>query len=67
VDAERFNSKVNRYMSQYGLTQQQARVMVLKFEFDLNISDIARYLNLSRKTVDEHYAAADKRMNPSKH
>jgi len=54
-------------LSQYfdGLTDKQRECVSLRFEYGLTVADIARRLNLHRKTVTEHLQAADSRMKQS--
>jgi hypothetical protein len=61
IDEERYHRKVNEYMSQYDLTQQQARVAVLRWEFGCNKTATADYLGLHRSTVEQHEAAVSKK------
>jgi predicted DNA-binding protein YlxM (UPF0122 family) len=48
------------------LTDRQRECLSLRFEYDLSVTDIASLLGLSRKTVDEHLVAGQKRLQKAK-
>lgn len=63
VNLEEYNRKTNEYMARYDLTQKQARVVVLQYEFRMNESESALFLKVARKTITEHRAAATKKLS----
>src|SRR5581483_2256318 len=48
------------------LTERQRECLSLLFEYSMRKTDVARYLGLDRKTVDEHLAAGTRRMEASR-
>jgi len=52
---------VNQILDGAELTDRQRECFSLKFEYGLRVSAIVNRLGLSRKTVDEHIAAAKRR------
>lgn len=50
------------YMDGAGLTDRKRECFSLKFEYGLRVSEIVSRLRISRKTVDEHIAAAERRI-----
>jgi len=57
---------LSNYFDQAPLTERQRECMSLRFEYELTLSDIAERLNLNRKTVDEHIAAAERKLRMAK-
>jgi predicted DNA-binding protein (UPF0251 family) len=57
---------LSQYLDEAQLTDRQRECFSLKFEYGLRFSAIANRLGISRKTVDEHIAAARRRMEWSK-
>lgn len=57
---------LSQYLEEAQLTDRQRECFSLKFEYGLRFSAIANRLGISRKTVDEHIAAARRRMEWSK-
>ncbi|MBZ5532787.1 MAG: LuxR C-terminal-related transcriptional regulator [Acidobacteriia bacterium] len=57
---------LSQYLDEAQLTDRQRECFSLKFEYGLRFSAIAHRLGISRKTVDEHIAAARRRMEWSK-
>lgn len=53
---------LSKYLEGAGLTDRQRECFSLKFEYELTVSEIASRLGISRKTVDEHIAAAQRRI-----
>jgi DNA-binding NarL/FixJ family response regulator len=53
---------LSKYIDGAGLTDRQRECFSLKFEYGLRVSAIVKRLELSRKTVDEHIAAAKRRI-----
>jgi hypothetical protein len=53
---------LSKYMDGARLTDRQWECFSLKFEYGLRVSAIVNRLGLSRKTVDEHIAAAKRRI-----
>jgi DNA-binding CsgD family transcriptional regulator len=53
---------LSKYLEGAGLTDRQRECFSLKFEYGLRVSAIVNRLGLSRKTVDEHIAAAKRRI-----
>jgi DNA-binding CsgD family transcriptional regulator len=53
---------LSKYIDGAGLTDRQRECFSLKFEYGLRVSAIVKRLGLSRKTVDEHIAAAKRRI-----
>jgi DNA-directed RNA polymerase specialized sigma24 family protein len=54
---------LSRYLDQAQLTDRQRECFSLRFEYEMKLSAIAKWLGLSRKTIDEHIAAARRRMD----
>jgi len=54
------------YLVRAGLTDRQYQCFSLRFEYGLKKSEIARRLSIDRRTVDEHIAAADVKIEKSK-
>jgi DNA-binding CsgD family transcriptional regulator len=53
---------LSKYLDGAELTDRQRECFSLKFEYGLRVSAIVNRLGLSRKTVDEHIAAAKRRI-----
>jgi DNA-binding CsgD family transcriptional regulator len=53
---------LSKYLEGAELTERQRECFSLKFEYGLRVSEIVIRLGLSRKTVDEHIAAAKRRI-----
>ena len=58
---------LSEWLDAANLTERQREVISLKFEYELGVSEIARRLGISRKTVDEHLEAAKKKVDCSRH
>jgi len=56
---------LSRYLDTASLTEKQYRSASLKWEYGLSVSEIARELNRTRKTVDQHISAAQSKMRVS--
>jgi DNA-binding CsgD family transcriptional regulator len=56
---------LSRYLDVAHLTDRQYECSSLKWEFELSVSEIARKLHLSRKTVDQHIHSAQAKMRSS--
>ena len=54
---------LSKYLDGAKLTDRQRECFSLKFEYGLRVSEIVIRLGLSRKTVDEHIAAAKRRLD----
>jgi DNA-binding CsgD family transcriptional regulator len=57
---------LSQYLDSSGLTDRQHECASLYFEYNLPITEIARRLGITRKVVDEHIAAAKKKVDHSK-
>jgi DNA-binding CsgD family transcriptional regulator len=55
-------ANLSKYIAGAGLTDRQCECFSLKFEYGLRVSEIVSRLRISRKTVDEHIAAAKRRI-----
>lgn len=55
-------TNLSEYMDGAGLTDRQRECFSLKFEYGLRVSEIVSRLRISRKTIDEHIAAAQRRI-----
>jgi DNA-binding CsgD family transcriptional regulator len=67
--APKFPTKINdlsRYLEGANLTPKQYECASLKWEYELPVTEIARRQRITRKTVDEHLAAANKKMETSR-
>jgi DNA-binding CsgD family transcriptional regulator len=53
----------SQYFDAAKLTTRQREVISLRLEYELPVSEIARRLGISRKTVDEHFDAAKRKIN----
>jgi len=62
VEKELPSKKLDCSQFQAYLTDRQWQVFSLKVEYELRVTEIARRLRIDRKTVDEHYAAAQKKL-----
>jgi DNA-binding CsgD family transcriptional regulator len=56
---------LSRYLDAAGLTGRQLECYSLKTEYGLTVTEIARRIKISRKTVDQHIASAQKKMSLS--
>jgi DNA-binding CsgD family transcriptional regulator len=56
---------LSRYFDSAKLTERQYQCASLRWEYELSVSAIARELHLSRKTVDQHLSAVQKKMQVS--
>jgi DNA-directed RNA polymerase specialized sigma24 family protein len=57
---------LSEYIEQAQLTERQRECFSLKFEHGCTVKAIAQTLGISRKTVDEHIHAAEKRIGVSR-
>jgi predicted DNA binding protein len=57
---------LSKYFNQAGLTDRQRECASLRHEYALTVTAIAERLGLSRKTVDEHLVAAERRIESSR-
>jgi DNA-binding CsgD family transcriptional regulator len=57
---------LSRYLEVANLTPKQHECASLKWEYEFTVTEIARRQHITRKTVDEHLAAAQKRMGTSR-
>jgi hypothetical protein len=53
---------LSEYFDPAGLTERQRDCLSMKYEYELPITEIARRLNLDRKTVQEHIVAGGRRL-----
>jgi predicted DNA-binding protein (UPF0251 family) len=53
---------LSRYLDDSNLTEIQREVMSLIDEYKLSVSKVARRMDKNRKTIDEHYAAAKRKV-----
>jgi DNA-binding CsgD family transcriptional regulator len=53
----------SKYFDSAGLSQRQYDCLSMKFEYEVPVAEIARRLDLNRKTVQEHIDAGKKRLN----
>jgi DNA-directed RNA polymerase specialized sigma24 family protein len=56
---------LSQYLDQAQLTERQRDCISFKLEYGLTTTAIAQHLGLSRKTIDEHVAAAKRRLQLS--
>jgi DNA-binding CsgD family transcriptional regulator len=56
-------SDMSNYFDAAKLTDKQRECISLRFEHEWPVAKIARRLSITRKTVDEHIAAAKKKIN----
>jgi DNA-binding CsgD family transcriptional regulator len=57
---------LSEYLDQADLTDRQRECISLKFEYGLTVTEIAERLGLTRKTVDEHIEAANRKLRLTK-
>lgn len=57
---------LSRYLEGANLTPKQYVCASLKWEYGFPVTEIARHQHITRKTVDEHLAAARKKMDTSR-
>jgi DNA-binding CsgD family transcriptional regulator len=57
---------LSRYLEGANLTPKQYECASLKWEYEIPVTEIARRQHITRKTVDEHLAAAHKKMDTSR-
>ena len=56
-----------RYFDDADLTERQRQCCSMKYEYELRASEIARRLDLNRKTVEEHLDAGHRRLARDAH
>jgi DNA-binding CsgD family transcriptional regulator len=56
---------LSRYLDIAGLTDKQYQCASLRWEYSLSVSEIARKLRISRATVSQHIAYAQRKMRSS--
>lgn len=53
---------LSNYFDQAQLTERQRECASLKLEYGMTVTDIADRLGITRKTVDEHLEAAERKI-----